>query len=220
MFVLLELTKDRYECEALANILIDCEQKNIGYKLSEINSLSPFPIINETFLEVRRVKNPVIEFSTSYNLIKNPRGHCILVNNRIDCEDELNLQYKLNENERMAHLFKSLGFSVHLLIKYNIQNILEFISERITHFDLNEALIVFITSYGNGESFFGYDASMQLLNSHHEIDLIRFEYDSMKITDFVHKIAEKNNLSNKVKIFFFNNQNLMKNNSGNFHANQ
>ncbi len=143
MFVLLEFTRKRKSCDAIIDILRELEQKEAADKLQEYNTskikLNISDLSYDIEIPLNRTKIPTVG-SLYYQMVQNPRGKFIIINNELGVD---------RERQRFEYLFKELYFTGQTytgLKAKEIENTLLTLSEDKS-LKKDEALIVMIIRY-------------------------------------------------------------------------
>jgi hypothetical protein len=138
--------------------------------------------------------------SLVYEMLKNPRGICIIVNNFVkivktiegtEIIDETAPHTIPYESIRFKKVFEQLHFDVRLKYNLNITQIRELLisSKKEENLAKSNAFVFMIVTHGENEQILGFDGT-----------------DCMNISKIVDMFSETNcpNLQNKPKLFFFN----------------
>jgi len=154
-YIILELTKERLSCGEIVELLKQTGQIEVAEKLKFFNTspglLDIWSMSRDVIIPVERAKIPK-GTSLYYEMSKNPRGKCIIINNVPD------LVY--NQTQRFKHIFEELYFNVitfHCLNAEQIKSQLEIIADDESTVE-DDALVVMIITHGEDEKMMGYDA--------------------------------------------------------------
>ena len=165
------MTRDRVTCNTIVHLLRDTNQTEMADKLKEFNTSSgPMPLSLKDKIDVDKRQFPIKDLSNCYNLVYNPRGKCIIINNLEDQQspDVYNEKGMLVhspkglscETLRFKHIFSELHFDVQVLTKLtSVQT-----RERLTQISKDPTLkddaafVLIFVSHGQNESVLGFNA--------------------------------------------------------------
>ncbi len=141
--------------------------------------------------------------SLHYEMLKNPRGICIIVNNFVKTIEGTEIIIETAphtipyESIRFRKVFEQLHFDVRLVYKFNTTQIKKLLISLTQDIILSksDAFVFMIVTHGEDEKIHGFDKCEG-----------NDDTDSMNISEIVDIFSETNcpNLRNKPKLFFFN----------------
>jgi hypothetical protein len=200
VFIFLEFTRTRFDCAKIVEFLAYSRSfPNLiaARFLHECNTSQGVIPLDK----VMPAKSPMIG-TLYYQMDKNPRGKCIIINNLIKFVDGTNIiddeatENLWKESERFKNVFEQLYFKVELINNINTADMKNKLTEtsKDTTLSKDDAFIFMIITHGEKENILGYDACRGSNGT-----------DLMPIKDIVDLFSESNCLSlrNKPKLFFF-----------------
>jgi hypothetical protein len=185
----------RSTCEELIKILRNTGQTEAAKELEDYNTSPGRNLVsNEVFIKVTQTKAET-KGSLNYNMTKNPRGKCIIINN------VANMVHM--ESKRFESIFSQLYFNVSVYEKgmtaQEIRKTLTDLSQNKSLYN-NEAFILMIISHGLEEKILDINGCKKV-----EYGIQVDKEDMIEIKEIVDIFSEKNckHLQRVPKLFFF-----------------
>jgi hypothetical protein len=200
IFIFLEFTRYRSSCQKVVEFLRHSgsnDNLSAALYLEQRNtSLGPSQTVLKSVVLAR---HPMIG-SAIYEMARNPRGKCIIINNHVKFHGntklvDLKSSQRLRESDEFKKIFEELHFDVEPYYNLNTNEIKQRLrSLPINYLNESDALIIMIMSHGQDEMILGIDAC----EGNNQNDL-------MPISDVVNIFSDNNctPLKRKPKLFFF-----------------
>ena len=228
VFILTELTKERFTCNCIIQMLRQWHRYEAADLLAIFNiSTGPVPLSNDIEIPIAiglSIKDSSL--SNTYALHRRPRGKCVIINN-VELRqnppyfDQIIKQQVLpiglqRETQRLKYMFGRLYFEIEDLSHMRLSAIkmreeLIRISKNVSEKD--DAFVLIVVSHGQNEVVLGYDACEAVRELRcGDIQPTDVSYqnavenDQVQIKELISIFSEENcpQLSNKPKLHFFN----------------
>ncbi|CAG2164876.1 unnamed protein product [Oppiella nova] len=150
LFILVWFTRSRSTCDEIIRLLWESGQKEASQRLTHYNTSNghmEFRIHPD--IPLRECNAPMIG-SLYYQMMRKPRGKCIIINN---VPKEVYM-----ETDRFKHIFEKLHFKVKPCFDWTAQQIEENLRKSSEKMVKSDAFILMIVSHGLEEQILGSDA--------------------------------------------------------------